>query len=251
MITPTSIAQHTIRILSYIDKETLPTTPAENDSTLMALYSFHKLFPGCAVITCPAQHGNFFYASENCVNVFGYSTQYMATHFWRLANYMAQVHEEDLSDFKECISFFDSFMKTQSPQEFHKIRMALHYRFRNADGQYNYLHDEKASLINTEGAVVHYCLVRKMPSESVFGGVKMEIFKQEDVLQKIIELKPSQAKKLTGRESELVTLIKQGLTTKEIAGQLSISHNTVRNIKSKLFEKYNVNNAIELLNMAG
>lgn len=251
MSTSASIAQQTVRILSYIDNETLPSAPAEDDSTLIALYNMHKLFPGCAVLTCPVQHGSFFYISDNCENIIGYSAEYMATHFRQLANYYAQIHEADLSDFKECISFFESFMKTQAPQDFHKIRMILYYRFLNAERQYQYLHDEKASLINAAGSPVHYCLIRTMPSDAVFSGVKLEIFKQEDTLQKILEHKPSLAKKLTGRESELVTLIKQGLTTKEIAWQLSISHNTVRNIKSKLFEKFSVNNTVELLNMAG
>jgi len=48
----------------------------------------------------------------------------------------------------------------------------------------------------------------------------------------------------------LLSFIKQGLSTKEIAWHLNISPNTVRNIKSKLFEKYNVGNSIELLNIA-
>ena len=39
-----------------------------------------------------------------------------------------------------------------------------------------------------------------------------------------------------------------GLTTKEIAAHLNISNNTVRNIKSRMFAKYKVNNTIELLN---
>ena len=91
-----------------------------------------------------------------------------------------------------------------------------------------------------------------MPDEAVFSGVKIEIYKNEDSLKKIVEYKPSAARnKLSNRENDLVGLIKKGLTTKEIASQLSISHNTVRNIKSKLFEKYSVNNTIELLNMTG
>lgn len=40
------------------------------------------------------------------------------------------------------------------------------------------------------------------------------------------------------------------LTNKEIACRLNISHNTSRNIRSKLFEKFKVNNVVELLNVA-
>ena len=91
-----------------------------------------------------------------------------------------------------------------------------------------------------------------MPDEAVFSGVKIEVYNDEVSLKKIVEYKPSVARnKLSNRENDLVGLIKKGLTTKEIATHLSISHNTVRNIKSKLFEKYGVNNMIELLNMTG
>jgi DNA-binding CsgD family transcriptional regulator len=249
MITPSSIAQQTVRILSYLDKETIPTPPPESDHTLQALYNMHKLFPGCVVITCPAQHGKFFYISDNCENIFGYNAAYMSARFRDLADYITRIHEADLDDYKECISFLESYMKTLAPEDFFKIRIVLHYRFLIAGGQYRYLHDEKASLINADGIPVHYSLIRAIPSGTVFGGVKLELFRQNAVLEKILEHKPSSAKKLSSRENELVGLIKQGLTTKEIAWQLSISHNTVRNIKSKLFEKFNVNNTIELLNM--
>jgi DNA-binding CsgD family transcriptional regulator len=35
-----------------------------------------------------------------------------------------------------------------------------------------------------------------------------------------------------------------------IIDHLKISHHTVRNIRQRMFEKYNVNNSIELLNKA-
>lgn len=251
MITSSSLAQQTLGILRYIDRETLAAAPVESDGTLTALYNLHKLFPGCVVITCPVNHPEFFYISNNAENIFGRPAEHMAVQFRQLAGYISQIHEADLSDYKECISFFGAFMKTQAPEDLHKIRMVLHYRFHTSRGQYQYLQDEKASMITPEGATVHYCLIRTMPSDTIFNGVKLEVFKQENTLQKILEHKPSLQKKLTGRESELVSLIRQGLTTKEIAGQLSISHHTVRNIKSKLFEKFSVNNTVELLNMAG
>lgn len=252
MITSTSIAQQAIRILTYVDSSVEPASLTAHDNTLTALYNMHRLFPAYAIITCPVQHGSFFYISDNCQNIFGYTAGYMAAHLRDLRDYVAQIHEADLGDFRECLNFLESFVHDHPNVEYYNIRTTLHYRFRHASGRYVYLCDEKASLLLENGSVVHYSLIRAMPAETVFPGVKIEVFKQEETLKKISEYKPAAAtKKLSGRESELVTLIKKGLTTKEIAWQLSISHNTVRNIKSKLFQKYSVNNTIELLNAAG
>jgi len=252
MITGTSIAKHAVRILGYIDNAILPQENAAQGHILNALYSMHKLSPACAIITCPMHHKNFFYVSENCQSIFGYTPQYMADHFRILGQYFSQIHEADMNDVKGCMDFYESFLQNESPQHYHKLRTVLHYRFRNAAGKYIYLEDQKATLVLTEQNVIHYSLIRAMPDEAVFSGVKIEIYNDEVSLRKIVEYKPSVARnKLSNRENDLVGLIKKGLTTKEIATHLSISHNTVRNIKSKLFEKYGVNNMIELLNMTG
>jgi DNA-binding NarL/FixJ family response regulator len=98
---------------------------------------------------------------------------------------------------------------------------------------------------------LYYVLFRDITEEKTFTGVKAELFRQKQSLVKIDEYKPGAARNpLSKREKELISFIKQGLSTKEIAWHLNISPNTVRNIKSKLFEKYNVGNSIELLNMA-
>jgi DNA-binding CsgD family transcriptional regulator len=43
-------------------------------------------------------------------------------------------------------------------------------------------------------------------------------------------------------------LIRSGLSTKEMAWQMNISHHTVRNIRQRMFEKFKVSNSIELIN---
>jgi len=252
MITGTSIAKQSIRILGYINKAMQPEESGVQDDIIKALYSMHKLYPTCAIITCPVTHSNFFYASENCQSVFGYTPQFIVDHFKELAYYFSQIHEADMSDFQDCMDYLESFLHKELPQDVNKLRTVFHYRFRNDKGRYVYLHDERATLMSGSGTIVNYSLIRAMPDEVVFSGVKMEIYKDGDVFEKLVEYKPSTGRnKLSKRENDLVVLIKKGLTTKEIAGHLRISHNTVRNIKSKLFEKYSVNNAIELLNMAG
>jgi DNA-binding CsgD family transcriptional regulator len=137
------------------------------------------------------------------------------------------------------------------PEEHVQYRAIFHYRFKKPNGQYMYLYDEKAALHLRGSGNLYYVLMRDITNERPFTGVKVELLQQEgQVFNKIREYKPSaQRKALSKREQELVSLMRQGLSTKEIAWYLNISQNTVRNIKSKMFEKYNVNNSIELLNM--
>lgn len=54
----------------------------------------------------------------------------------------------------------------------------------------------------------------------------------------------------TRREKEILTLVVQGLTTKEIATALFISEKTVETHRSNLFAKFDVKNVVSLVKMA-
>jgi DNA-binding NarL/FixJ family response regulator len=56
-----------------------------------------------------------------------------------------------------------------------------------------------------------------------------------------------QNKILTKREIDIVRAIAQGLSTKEIAGQLYISENTVETHRQNIFEKLGVRNMAGLI----
>jgi DNA-binding CsgD family transcriptional regulator len=53
--------------------------------------------------------------------------------------------------------------------------------------------------------------------------------------------------KLSLKESEILRMILQGMGTKEIANANSIRLNTVSTYKMRIFEKFNVKNLVELL----
>ena len=55
---------------------------------------------------------------------------------------------------------------------------------------------------------------------------------------------------LTEREKEILQLICQELTMKEIADRLSISENTMRNHRVNIMEKINVKNTVGLIKYA-
>jgi DNA-binding CsgD family transcriptional regulator len=226
---------------------------AEQRAEVLQLFdSIHQLFPNWVISTCPMMHPDIHYATGNCPSVFGHSTEYMISHA-SPEKYFTHIHEADQQDLFACFSFMHKFLESVPSDEHQHYRSIYHYRFEKANGQYMYLHDEKATLHLRGSGNLYYTLFRDVTPEKTFNGVKVELFmKEQDALIKIKEHKPStQRNPLSKRETELVALIKQGLSTKEIAWHLNISHNTVRNIKSNLFEKYKVNNTIELLNMTG
>ena len=249
MDTAEILANDTVRLLTFIGNSIRPEGEIVQDNIVQALYNLHKLSPGHMVVTCPVMRRNYFYMSENWPSVFGHEDQYVADHFIDLKTFFSHVHPADLPGFGDCVNFYSSFIREQPPEDFLKFRVRLHYRFQKADGSYTYLREEKAMLVTNEKVVVHYSIIHTMPPESHFSGVKMEVYREGDLLKKITEYKPSDVKnRLSGREEDIVQLIRQGLTTKEIAAHLNISNNTVRNIKSRMFAKYKVNNTIELLN---
>lgn len=74
---------------------------------------------------------------------------------------------------------------------------------------------------------------------------------QDDVMHLKKELSIDDLKQygITGREFDVILLIREGLTAKEIASQLTISVNTVNNHIANIFSKTGVRSRIDLLNL--
>ena len=53
---------------------------------------------------------------------------------------------------------------------------------------------------------------------------------------------------ISKREVEILRFVAKGLTDKEIAMVLNISHHTIRNIRKKLYKKLEVHNGAEAVN---
>jgi len=250
MIREEILAREENKVVKYIEN-CVSRAGAENKDEVLRLFdSIYKLFPHWVIAICPMAHPDIYYISENAAHVFGYSSDYLLKHA-RMEKFFAHVHESDHEDLYDCFSYTRGRLQSIPSSEHHKYRVVLHYRFRKPNGKYIYLHDEKA-ILDLRGDNLYYVLFRDITEEKTFNGVKAEMFRQGQSLVKIDEFKPGVTRNpLSKREKELLSFIKQGLSTKEIAWHLNISPNTVRNIKSKLFEKYNVGNSIELLNIAG
>src|SRR5262249_14318140 len=132
---------------------------AENKDEVLELFdSIYRFFPHWVIAICPMAHPEIYYVTENAPYVFGYSKDYLLKHA-RMEKFFGHIHDGDQADLYDCFSYLRGYLQSIPPSEHHQYRMILHYRFRKPNGQYIYLHDEKASL-NLKGGNLYYVLFR-------------------------------------------------------------------------------------------
>lgn len=90
-------------------------------------------------------------------------------------------------------------------------------------------------------------LLKDSPSEELAKSIRMIMEGRRVYSPELIELVYEETNPLTERENEVIKLIAQGLSTKEIAKQLHLTNGTVRNYISIIFNKLEVSNRIEAI----
>ncbi|RPD39519.1 LuxR C-terminal-related transcriptional regulator [Chitinophaga barathri] len=217
-----------------------------HEEIIHTLYNLQKIFPRWVICTCRLMHKGFFYVSENAGELLGLDPALLSS-LLDGGGLFKRLHPADVEGFTNSLQLIGELIQQEDPEDLHKIRFIFNYRMQHPDGRYMHMHDEKAMLPLKNDLNLHYMLMRDISEETPFTGVKMTAYKDG---KKILEYNASAqaVSQLSPRENELLPLMKQGFSTKEIAHFLGISHHTVRNMRQKLFQKFHVNNAIELLN---
>jgi DNA-binding CsgD family transcriptional regulator len=228
---------------SYVDDH-----PFVDEEVFTMMQGLQHMFPQWVLTTCPVKHPEIRFITSNCRVIFGYTSEYLTR---QNSTFFSYIFEEDHEDLKKCFAFIDEFLKNCLPETYPFLRCVFHYRFMHGNGRVITVRDEKATMRMENNSRFYYSILKDVSQEVVFSGAKVEIFRQDEVLEKLAEYKPSAEKtKMSKREHELIALLQRGFTTKEMAHYMGISPHTVRNLRQKMFEKYKVNNAIELLNRA-
>jgi len=243
-----SLTRTTERLINFLEEYRNARGDTIPEDFEPLFQTIKNIFPQWVLMTCPAKHTEFRFITENCMDVLGFSMKaYKAA---KSPDFLfSYVHENDIEPLYQCLLYVNDFLKNCLPDEYPKMRCVFQYRFRKQDDNYITLHDEKLMISLDRNSNFFYCIIKDITKETVFTGAKVEIFKQHTAAERIGIFKPHHnGNNLSKRETELVDLLKRGLTTKEVAYHLNISQYTVRNIKQKMFEKYKVNNVVELLN---
>ncbi|GHN02147.1 hypothetical protein WSM22_36360 [Cytophagales bacterium WSM2-2] len=161
------------------------------------------------------------------------------------------VHPEDLERVYEMISLFKH---TELLSYFF-----LEYRFKRKDGEWIWVKEHKHILSWNNGKVDKIlCKIVDITSEKLKTDYPtmpaQNRFRLADVLEKQLNFRKKQLKSrkqavsfLTKREKEILLLISQGCSTKEISDRLYVSINTIETHRTHLLQKLQAKNSIELI----
>ncbi|MFD1334501.1 response regulator [Oceanobacillus iheyensis] len=101
---------------------------------------------------------------------------------------------------------------------------------------------ERARKANVSGY-----LLKDSPSEDLANSIRAIMAGRKVYAPELIDMAYEEGNPLTTREEQVLKLIADGKTTKEIAGQLYLTNGTVRNYVSTIMDKLNVSNRIEAI----
>ncbi|MBC7921216.1 MAG: PAS domain-containing protein [Ferruginibacter sp.] len=217
------------------------------DDEALSLRLIEKLFPAWVIVQCDNQH-RIQFISANSAEFFGYSPGELKRK--RFDDFLAHLHPEDLSPYLRVRQKTEDVLSNLEVYEIPEYRFVLNYRLRRGDGTYFHLHVERIFLPISPSEYDSFILFKDVTGEKPFGQVQLEWYRSlNGAYRKIGSYAPlGAAQRLTHREIEVLQLIKEGRSSKEIAGKLFISINTVRNHRSRLFEKTGAKNMVDLLN---
>lgn len=202
----------------------------------------------------------YMYVAETCFNVLGYTAEYFIE--TGLEDYLQKWHPADFDIINSKVFPYNfEFLKTLSLEKYGNVVYSYNYRIKNSEGNYITV-VQRFSYIPSNVQGIPYGVVGVIfdithfkNSHSIVHTIEETLLRDNGIVNELIykkvhpvyEINPSQ---LSKRELEILKLMAGGLSSKQIAGTLNISKDTVNNHRKKMLEKTGCKNSIEILSYA-
>lgn len=190
------------------------------------------------------------YFSSNYAHLLGYNKEeFEALNY---AFFEAKIHPDDKYDLAMFgLSSLKLFREFSSDEKLnHKV--VYEFRMLNSAGKYVRVIDQYQilELDNTGQIWLMMSTIDLSPNQDVESPVKCQIlnFRTGIIIPSSVDKKPSL--ELTKRELEVLSLVKQGMLSKEISDKLFISVHTVNTHRQRFLEKLGANNTVEAISFA-
>lgn len=187
------------------------------------------------------------YFSKNYAHLLGYNRDdFEALNY---AFFETKIHPDDKYDLAMFGLSSLKLYKELSNDEKLNHKVIYEFRMLNSIGKYVRVIDQYQILeLDTTGQIwLMMSTIDLSPNQDVESSVKSQIlnFRTGKIIPSSVDNKPSL--EITKREFEILTLVKQGMLSKEISDKLFISVHTVNTHRQRLLEKLGANNTIEAI----
>jgi DNA-binding CsgD family transcriptional regulator len=164
-----------------------------------------------------------------------------------------KIHPDDfIALMQNGISLFKLFFQFSEDEKLN-YKLINEYRILNASNQYIRIFEQHQALaLSKSGKLwLNLSIIDISPNQDISQGLKAQLlnfrtgktlpFNQEGFLPKNLDTT------LSGREIQILQMIKEGLLSKEISNELNISLHTVNTHRQRILEKLGANNSIEAI----
>lgn len=215
-----------------------------------SLQKFSGISPSC-IFTVDVFEERYDFASDNFANLFGYNPVWIKTIRAQGDLLEERIHPDDRDELLNYQVAHGQFIYSLPPEERNDYQQIFQMRMLNARQEYvNVISRHQVIQKDRNGkAWIIMGMMDISPDQRWTGRVRQMVINKvtgEVFPSTVIPLE----KQLTPREKEILLLISRGLLSKEIACKLNLSMYTVNNHRKNILTKWNVDNAIEAINLA-
>lgn len=215
-----------------------------------SIRAFSRMTRSC-IFTVDVFKGRYDFASENLSTIFGYNPAWIKTIRGQGDLLEERIHPDDRRQLTEYQIEHGKFIYSLPPGERNDYQQIFQYRILNTKGRYvNVISRHQVLEKDLSGkAWIIVGVIEISPDQIPSGKVRRTVINR--ITGEILEpaLIPF-GKQLTCREKEILSFIRRGLLSKEIADRLGISIFTVNNHRKNILAKLNADNVIEAINLA-
>lgn len=162
------------------------------------------------------------------------------------------IHPEDLPDKRLLEYEFFKAMDLLSGEEKVHFKATSHIRIRDRSGSYIWVDNSTQILCpSPQGKIWLILCIYTLSSDQKGGeGVSPRIVNIDNGSVRVLSLSGRRSRLLTWREKEILRLVREGESSKMIAGRLHISVHTVSRHRQNILEKLSVGNSYEAVSAA-
>lgn len=215
-----------------------------------SIEEFSQMSHSC-IFTVDVFKERYDFASDNFAHIFGYNPVWIKTIRKQGDLLEERIHPDDRAQLIECQIEHGQFIYSLPPEERNDYQQVFQMRMLNARQQYvNVISRHQVIQKDKNGkAWIIMGVMDLAPDQTPADRIKRTVINRKtgEILQSVVLLAEQP---LTKREKEILTLIRQGFLSKEIAYKLNLSIYTVNNHRKNILAKLNAGNVIEAINKA-